>query len=381
MTKPLIGILTYRNGMRFFEPWYFRQLIRHGRALGAEVFLFSPQDVDVTLRQVRGFVPDIGKGWRAKRFRWPDVVIDRYRWYPLEKHDDYLPFRRQELFLYANSRFANKWRAHHVLAADETVSRWLPETRPYSRKNVMEMLKRHPCVYIKPTHGSGGRSIVCLERRKNGYAFLGRTRLQGIQAFTRPTLDSLLNRLDRWIEREKQGRESFFVQQGLRLELLPGRNVDLRLLIQKDGQGIWKVTGMGVRIGRARSSTSNLHGGGSAVSAAGFLLEHFGEVIAEEIIRECIQLAHQTVKVIEQHYGPMMEFGMDIGIDVTGRVWLIEVNPKPGREIFRKTGQLKQYRLALQRPLEYAIHLARAKEKGTAVEAVPSEAMCEDPSA
>nr|WP_206529793.1 YheC/YheD family protein [Brevibacillus sp. SYP-B805] len=365
--------MTYRNGTRFAEAAYFRALIRHGRRLGADVFLFSPRDVNTARQEVNGFVPDVRKGWKEKRFRWPDVVIDRYRWYPLAKHDDYLPFRRRELFRYASSRFANKWRVYHVLAADETARRWLPEARIYSRRNVAYMLKAYGNVYIKPTHGSGGRSIVKLERRKNGYAFLGRTRLQGKRVLILPTLPALLRRLDRWVEREKQGNEAFFVQQGLHLELLPGRHVDMRLLIQKDGEGIWRVTGMGARIGDVKSSTTNLHGGGSAVSAAGFLLERFGEEKAEMIVRECMRLARRIVDVLEHHYGPMMEFGIDIGVDVAGNVWLIEVNPKPGREIFRKIGQMERYRLAMQRPLEYALYLARTEEHGTDHPAVQGE--------
>lgn len=116
---------------------------------------------------------------------------------------------------------------------------------------------------------------------------------------------------------------------------------------------------MGVRIGGRKSSTSNLHGGGRAVPADKFFVSRFGSDTAQRITSECVELAHRAVNVIEAHYGPMMEFGFDIGVDVDGRVWLIETNPKPGREILRKTGQHDRYQLAIQRPLEYAVSLVR----------------------
>ncbi len=365
MKKPLVGILTYRAGTVFNEGAYFRSLIAKGRSMGIVVFIFSPQDVDVAAKKVKGYVPALGKGWREKWFAWPDVVIDQYRYYPLQKHKDYLPFRQQPLFLYTNSRFANKWRVHHVLAQDEQMRRWLPETKIYSKENVANMLKRHSLLYIKPTHGSGGRSILCVEKRPQRYVLRGRTKQQGTQLFTTHSKNQLLQRLNQWVRKQKKGNELFFVQQGLHLDLLPQRTVDTRLLIQKNGEGEWKTTGMGVRIGEARSSTSNLHGGGKAVPADRFFISRFGSDKAKEIISECVQLAHRAVNVIEEHYGQMMEFGLDIGVDVEGRVWLIETNPKPGREILRKTGQLDRYELAVQRPLEYAVSLVRRHSEET----------------
>jgi len=359
MRKPLIGILAYREGSVFFEPDYFRQLVAQGRELGADVFLFSPRDVDMEARLINGFVPAEGKGWKERRFAWPDVVIDQYRYYPLEKHKGYLPFRKQNLFVYANSRFANKWRVHHVLAEDELMNRWLPESRPFSKQNVAEMLELYPLLYIKPTNGSGGRSILCVEKRLNGYVLRGRTKMQGTRVQKIASQQQLLQRLHQWVHHQKHGNELFFIQQGLRLDLLPRRTVDTRLLIQKNGEGEWKVTGMGVRVGGIKSSTSNLHGGGKAVSTGRFFASRFGREKARDIIAECRELAHRTVAVIERHYGSMLEFGLDIGVDVTGKVWLIETNPKPGREILRKTGQLERYQLAVRRPLEYALFLIK----------------------
>ncbi|MFC5651938.1 YheC/YheD family protein [Paenibacillus solisilvae] len=42
-------------------------------------------------------------------------------------------------------------------------------------------------------------------------------------------------------------------------------------------------------------------------------------------------------------------------MDVNGRVWLIEANPKPGRTLFIKTGERKVYRTSVRRPLQYAM--------------------------
>jgi hypothetical protein len=124
------------------------------------------------------------------------------------------------------------------------------------------------------------------------------------------------------------------------------------------------VTGAGVRVGQQGSSTSNLHGGGKAIPLHAFLTRFFGEDQAETIARACEQMAHEVVEVLEERYGCMMEFGLDIGVDVAGRPWLIEVNPKPGREVFCRMGDLETYRQAIRRPIQFALHLSKAQRIG-----------------
>lgn len=363
LTNKHIGIFTYRGTRGFTQPDFFRQMIREGQGLGAKVFLFSTQDINLAAHTIRGFVPTTA-GWKSAVYPWPDIVIDHYRYYPVAKHKNYLPFRRQKLFFFANNRFSNKWRVHQVLSQEAELQRWLPEAYIYSREQLANMLRRHKIIYIKPTNGTGGRSILRVERRSGGYLLLGRNKHQLKSTSFLPSLAVLSQRVESWITNEKSGDESFFIQQGLTLSLLPNRTIDTRLLIQKNENGEWKITGMGIRVGQVKSSTSNLHAGGKAVRALHFLSDYFGRTRALQIIQECHELAYKTVEKIEQHYGSMMEFGFDIGIDVDGRAWIIEINPKPGRDIFRKLGQPERYQLAVRRPIQYALYLMQNQKTG-----------------
>lgn len=360
--KKRIGILTYRGEKGFIEPGFLRLLVREGEKMGCDIFLFGPQDVDVQAKAIKGYTPAVA-GWKSNWYAWPDIVIDRYRYYPVPKHSRYLSFRKQSWFRYANSRFANKFAVHQVLEQEPELRKWLPQTLPYSRSSLSVMLSHHRVVYLKPTNGTGGRSILRMEHRSNGYELHGRTKAKKKVVEKLNSFSALSERLEQWMRQEKQGDEQFFLQQGLELGLVPGRTVDARLLVQKDGTGSWRLTGLAIRMGTRQSSTTNLHSGGKALPAGSFLQEHFGLDRGRQIIRECREVALRTVTHIEQHFGQMMEFGIDLGIDVHGNVWLIEMNPKPGREIFRQLGQTKQYLEAVRRPLEYAIHLLESEEK------------------
>ncbi|MFM1654355.1 YheC/YheD family protein [Brevibacillus sp. B_LB10_24] len=358
MGKPHIGILTYRNGHRFQEPGYFRRLISEGQKLGATVFLFSHEDAFERRRVIRGFTPSAKGGWESKLFPWPDVVIDRCR----KGSPGYRQFRRKKLFLYANNTYTNKWNATQLFLKDDAVQRWMPDTVAYSPEHLRQMLKKYRLLYIKPGNGTGGRSILKLTRTAEGYTVLGRDNRLVKKTARFQTLPPLIQWLNRWVKTERIREGNFMIQQGLDLSLVPGRATDIRLLIQKNELGEWDITGLGIRIGGKNSSTSNLHGGGKAVPFESLMAERFGPEQTKSILLECHELARQVVHTIERHFGPMMEFGLDIGVDVNGRVWLIEVNPKPGREIFKRIGRMDLYRRSIQRPLQYALHLLQASK-------------------
>lgn len=367
MKNHTVGILTWRSGTKFAEPAFFRRLIKEGKELGATVFLFSPDDVFEAKRQIRGVTLSSDGAWTSKWFSWPDIVIDRYRYYPKPKHKNYLAFRKRPLFNYANSRFSSKWNVYQVLVQDESMRRWLPETAEFSKEHLLEMIDKYPVVYVKPNNGTGGRSIVRIKKVNGRYHLMGRSKHDNTKVVTQVTgKTQLFKWMERWIENEKLENEFFLVQQGLDLNLVPDRTVDMRLLIQKDEFGVWKITGVGVRVGGEKSSTSNLHGGGKAVDALSFLTPRFGTEKTKEILQDCCQLAYRLVHVVENHYGRMIEFGLDIGIDVNGKVWLIEQNPKPGREIFKGLKQPARYKQAVKRPLQYALYLLQTQRSENA---------------
>lgn len=135
---------------------------------------------------------------------------------------------------------------------------------------------------------------------------------------------------------------------------------DYRLLIQKNGRGEWEVTGCAGRIGPHRSITSNLHGGGSAVSQDKLLAYRFAAPEKMESIKqEMNSFAYKLADFLETKFGKLCELGMDIAVDPRGNVWLLEVNPKPSREVFRKIGENATYQKAVTRPLEYAVWMLK----------------------
>ncbi|MDT2294301.1 YheC/YheD family protein [Paenibacillus larvae] len=144
----------------------------------------------------------------------------------------------------------------------------------------------------------------------------------------------------------------------MNLRLPGGRVHDYRLLLQKNKKGEWEVTGCAGRIGPTHSITSNLHGGGMAVPMEKLLLTRL------QSLREINRIKHNMSRIstqvaifLEGRFGTICELGIDLAVDERGKVWLLEVNPKPSREVFRKIGDMDTYRKAITNPLEFAIWL------------------------
>ncbi|CAH8768294.1 YheC/YheD family protein [Paenibacillus dendritiformis] len=356
---PVIGIFTYRKGTRFTESFVFRQWVEIGRKLGANVYVFNESDIRPRRKQIRGF-KFTRSGWTAAMEPWPDIVIDRRRsnW-----NTAFRIMRNRSLFPYANDKFVLKSRALEMFSADERTAHWLPKTLPYSERNLRSMLAHYPLIYAKPGNGTGGMGVVRIQAKQGRYEVWGRKRSFGLRNVRLRHRGQVVRWLAHWTRSQRIRNGSFVLQQGIDTELLPERTADARVLHQKNGEGEWVTTGMAIRVGTPRSPNSNLAGqrGSAALPFLPFMEKHFGPEQAKAIEEECRCLAQRLTEVIEDKIGSLFELGIDLAVDKAGKIWLLEVNPKPSRDLFRKIGDKEAYRNALTYPIAYAMYLARQR--------------------
>lgn len=358
MTQPVLGILTlYLNDAGVLEERdYYRKMTVEGRKMGLNVIVFTPQDVHEKTNLIRAqfYDPDT-KLWLRKWTTFPDMIFDRCRIQRSPRFDQLVKFRTKHgSRLFLNRPLRNKWTIHSILSKDARFKAYLPKTRYIeSSQDVHEMLRTHSLLYLKPINGTGGRGILRIEREKNGMLLVqGRDQKRRIVQPVRMNADRLSGYLADWNLKDIK----YIVQQGLQLKLASGRVHDYRLLVQKDGTGEWTVTGCAGRIGAYGSITANLHGGGKAVKMEKLLQVWIRDEdkisrIKEEVERFGIGVA----QYLELCYDALCELAVDIAIDRSGRIWMIEVNPKPAREVFIRAGEEDVYHKAIVKPLEYAL--------------------------
>jgi glutathione synthase/RimK-type ligase-like ATP-grasp enzyme len=363
--EPVLGILTlYLNEAKQLEERaVYRRMIIEGKRIGLDVFVFTPMDVHTSKEQIHALVFDPKSGkWSRKWRSFPNMIYDRCRIQRSARFQQLLRFReRYKHHLFLNRPLRNKWTIHQTFSQKSRLRPQMPETLLYqSSADLRRLLKQSPVVYIKPANGTGGRGILRIERvkdRRGVYDIQGRRQDRRI-IMPRKVSSS---RLDSIVRQWCIGRR-FLVQQGIPLRLPGGRFHDYRMLVQKNGQGIWEMTGMAGRVGAARSVTSNLHGGGHAVRAEVLLKEWLGsEDKTNKVMKTAERLGLDAAAFLENSFGALCELALDFAIDREGRIYVLEVNPKPAREVFARSGDGNTYRKALVRPLEYALWLYNNK--------------------
>lgn len=373
MTKPVLGILTlYLNEKRTLEERsIYEKMTAAGTRLGISVVVFTPQDVNDDDGRINAMIYNpSSKSWSRRWIRFPQVIYDRCRIQKSSRYQQLLAFRkRYSHLLYLNKPLRNKWVIYRTLGRVPAFRSHLPVTKQYqSSEDVTQLLKKFPTVYLKPINGTGGRGILRIDRNKDGtYLLQGRNHSRSIVQPKQASRSGLNSALASW---DKHG-DRYIAQQGLNIKLPSGRIHDYRMLVQKNSLGVWQVTGCAGRIGPLRSITSNLHGGGEAASMNSLLRQWIGSESEIAAIRETAEaLSLNIAKHLEATYSALCELALDLAIDRRGHIWLIEVNPKPSREVFKQAGELEVYRRAIVRPIEYGLWLYRQKKESRSERAV-----------
>lgn len=367
MPSPVLGILTlYLNDKKYLEEKkVYERMIEEGTQLGIDVYVFTPSDVNSSKELIHAlmYLPDQNR-WIRKWRSFPDMIFDRCRIQRGERFQELLRFRKKYAhLLFLNRPLRNKWTLHQVLNKKGLFRPFLLDTKLYrNTADVKSMLKKHRLLYLKPINGTGGRGILRIERTsKDSNILLVQGRDQQRRIISPRKIQT--ERLSTLLPREDMGT-NYIIQEGVQLKLPNGRVHDYRMLVQKNRHGNWECTGCAGRIGAERSVTSNLHGGGRAAEMNELLSSWIPSPEKRGEIRETAEeFGIEIAKYLEKTYGDLCELALDLAIDKNGRIYLIEVNPKPAREVFIEIGQDEVYRQAIIKPLEYSMWLYDQKKK------------------
>ncbi|ASA20291.1 YheC/YheD family protein [Paenibacillus donghaensis] len=334
---PLIGVLVSRarpdNPDRLFGPitLFCRELTNVCQAQGAYVYFFTPEALETHSSSIKGWVYD--EGWKKQSLPVADVINNRVTSRKVENKPSVQHFLADVKSRYGthffNEKFLDKTEVFEALRQDPTLQRYLPESHLLNGYAVMKrMCGQYASVFLKPVRGSLGKGILRISKEEGGgYRLLSTTPL-GTRKQIYPTLTKLFQSIA-----PKMKTTRYQIQQGLPLMELGRRPVDFRALVQKNGTGKWGVTSIVARTAGGNHFVSNLAKGGTlstvreAVSKSS-LPAGVKESVQLQLPRAALAIARGVETFIPAHFG---ELGIDLALDQTGRIWLLEVNSKPSK--------------------------------------------------
>jgi glutathione synthase/RimK-type ligase-like ATP-grasp enzyme len=352
----------FSRARKFSNRDFYRRLCLLGAKNGLSVYVFFPNGVDWEKHAVTGYsYDDRANTWRRGRFPLPDLVYDRCFFSNRRQYREYREqmrrFRACKAVLFLGYGLKGKWDVYQMLLREKELQHYLPETVPLTgRKSLVSWFQKRHDACLKPQGGTHGKGVLHAHcNRSTGlYTVKGRDHNNGTIC---RTFDSFLAFLQ-WIETFTAGRK-YLVQRYLMLTTAEGDVFDIRSLVQKDANGHWQLTGMAVRRGQHGSFTSNLHGGGTVEEVKPFLIRQFGVSKAADILAELERLSRKLPFVLERRHGRLAELGLDLGVDIHGRIWVLEANSRPGRSVFAKIHNREARRNSLANPIRYAVFLLK----------------------
>jgi hypothetical protein len=361
-----VGILVAEsNGpLPFAEAAFCRRLCRIGERQGLSVYVFCLGWIALgNAAGIPAYAFEHGT-WIRKWLPRPDIIYDRClthdRKQQLRKHRLLERLAAEHPFVYLARGLAGKWVVYQALLECPEVAGHLPETSLYQGPAQLEKwLQVHDGeAFLKPRNGTHGKRTLHVKWHlpRDEIRVMGRSGQNTIFRRRFPNKQAGFDWVDRFT-----GRRPFLIQPYLQLNSSGGEPFDVRVLMQKNAKGEWCLTGMAVRVGRKDSLTSNLHGGGTAHRALPFLIRELGGAAGKAAEAAIRKLSLLIPAYLETRFGRLAELGLDFGVDRQGRVWVLEVNSKPGRSSFFRIGDAETARRSLENPIGYARYLLLSK--------------------
>lgn len=185
------------------------------------------------------------------------------------------------------------------------------------------MLSQMDSVYIKPVSLYKGQGVMRVNRKDGKFIIEFRGEEANESKVCRD-LSSLLRELDQILLPNYE----YVLQETIQLAQFLGNNFDVRVMLQKKDALTWEISALNARIAPIGSVITSPRSGGEVFRLRDALALYF-PFREKEIIQKIKFLAVNIGYVMEDKYGYLGELGIDLGIDVNGKVWVIEVNGRP----------------------------------------------------
>lgn len=316
----LIGMLHHRKDPTTVIKSYAYAAV--AKAEGVDFFYFSPGAVNFTNRSIKGQVYENGK-WVERMMPFPDAIYNDGSPEKLARSKQIIQ-RLKATIPFTTHSIGNKWNVSERLKeAGEFANYLIPSEIVKNSENIFKFLTAFEKVVFKPIDGRKGKGIFFIVKKDEGFQI---TRDDHTAHYSKEKLTSLLE--------EKLATGTFIVQPYIQSVTKSGQVYDFRLHVQKNGAGEWVITTIYPRVAPKGSIIPNINNGGFTNYLDPFLQQEFKEKafnVKRTLEFFSLALAHHLDELQMVQFGEVIdEIGVDIGLDENQKIWIYEVNWRPG---------------------------------------------------
>ncbi|WP_409341497.1 YheC/YheD family protein [Paenibacillus sp. MBLB4367] len=329
--------------------------------LDLKLYAFTPADIRWKKQRIIGL--SLIKGiWKRRSFPFPHVVYNRCfnkKSITIQRLEEAIGKNK----CFNNVNFFNKWNLYNQLN-QSTISPYVPDTFLYNEGIVSDLLEKYKLLFIKPSYGFRGKSVYRVERTDNGEVHISLHSLAPRYIFRKN--ESFQEKLGELLGLKKK---KYMVQQGIRMSQLDRQYFDIRVLVQKDILGEWTVSTIACRVAYEQYFNTSMCE--AVYDAAEILPRIFSQEKINDILRTLNEVSIKAAQEAETHMGSLGELSVDYVVDEDKKLWIMELNGKPQKNIYKDIKSFTHKSLIYSRPLEYAYYLSQPSE-------IPSTGLTQD---
>ena len=316
----IIGMLHHRKDPETVMKAYAFAAV--AEAEGAKFFYFSPAEVNFLNRTIKGQVYEKGE-WRTKIMPFPNVIYNAGSPEKLSKSKEVIEKLKKEI-PFTTYSIGNKWSVNRRLKeAKEFASYLIPTEVVKSTDQFFNFLSAFEKVVFKPIDGRKGKGILFIIQDGDRYSVKG----EGMnKKYRKSQLKGFIKKM--------LSKETFIAQPYIKSVTREGQVFDFRLHVQKNGDGEWVITTIYPRIAPKGSIIANINSGGYTNYLDPFLEQEFKDRafnIRKKLEFFSLSLAKHLDELQMEKFGEVIdEIGIDVGMDEQEKLWIYEVNWRPG---------------------------------------------------
>ncbi|KHF39871.1 YheC/YheD family endospore coat-associated protein [Halalkalibacter okhensis] len=309
-----VGMLSHRKDPKMVYKSY--AYAAAAKMEGVEFYFFSPGRVHFDTGTIEGWVYESGQ-WIQKINPFPDVIYNASS-AQTEKQEEIVK-RLGKIIPFTSHPIGSKWDVFQRLKEAKTFAQYLiPSIEVKKAQEVIEFLRHYKDIVLKPFFGHQGQNIIHVMKNDKSY-LIERDKnntVMNVEEFT-DFINSIIEKM------------TYLAQAYIDSKTKSDLATHFRLHVQKDGEGKWNLATIFPCVVE-KGIVANISNGGYTMVFEDFLKQEFNY----EYFNIKRYLEHFSVEFSKHfdslHQNKLDELGIDVGLDKNQKIWIFEVNWRPG---------------------------------------------------
>ena len=233
----------------------------------------------------------------------------------------------------------SKWTKYKIMWSFDDLKQHIPETHRLTSNAFWNMIAKYGDIIVKPIDSSRGAGVIRITPTKQ-HAYT--IHLENHTKTIKGKVDAY-----HYVRMIAKSRNQI-VQRRVPLVTVNDHPFDIRVIVQRKSKFVpWEVTGKVTKVaGKGYIVTNQKRSKGMVLPVEtaiqkSSLKDHSPASLLSEIDRVAILSASRMGNL--ELYSHQLIFGLDMGLDKNGHVWIIEANLKPMFSHFRKLKDQTMY--------------------------------------